>query len=243
MQFFPFLPAVFWPRWGRVGGRGSWARPPGTIPACSIAGVRTGERAAASPFARDSLAGRRQDTQQHIAQCRPGGKVPIGCPSHGSLSRSGSLEPVGVWGWGLQAPSLPPQPCLAQRGHPGTAGASDGSPLGKQKGIKCLFRGRGVWSRCPPAAPMSPGAERVPGERRLQRRAAGKRLTCSSYSKHFVWGLGPRGAPHSREEAGIGGGWAVAGLSEGLGDGSLLHRQERAALLARNPRHPRDGTF
>lgn len=50
---------------------------------------------------------------------------------------------------------------------------------------------------------------------------AGKQLTCSSYSKHFVWGLGPGwgGAPHSREEAGIGGGlgfpkgWAMAPCS------------------------------
>lgn len=62
------------------------------------------------------------------------------------------------------------------------ASASDVSPRGQQKGMKCLLRGRGVRSRCPRLRPRPRG------------RAAGKRLTRSSYSKHFVWGLWPGGS-------------------------------------------------
>lgn len=168
-SFFPSFPPCFGlagDGWVAVGA-GLAHQAPRLPAALQVAGW--GERAAVSPFAQDTLAGRGQETPQHIARSGPGGKVPVGHPSRGSLSCSGSPEPVGVWGWGLQAPSLPPQPCLAQRGHPGMAGASSGSPAGKQKGIKCLFRGREVRSRCPPAVPVSPGAERVPGQWRLQR--------------------------------------------------------------------------
>lgn len=167
-SFFPSFPPCFGlagDGWVAVGA-GLTRRAPCLPAALQVAGW--GEWAAASPFAQDTPAGRGQETPQHIARSGPGWKVPVGHPSRGSLSRSGSLEPVGTWGWGLQAPLLPPQPCLAQRGHPGTAGASSGSPAGKQKGIKCLFRGREVRSRCPPAVPVSPGTERVPGQWRLQ---------------------------------------------------------------------------
>lgn len=60
----------------------------------------------------------------------------------------------------------------------------------------------------------------------------GKRLTCSSYSKHFVWGLGPGGSAFQ------GRGWDQwgAGLFEGLADGSLLHRQEGASPFTQKPR-------
>lgn len=110
-----------------------------------------------------------------------------------------SPGPAGVWGWGLQAPT---QPCLAQRGHPGTVSASDASPGDQQKGIKCPFRGGGERSRCPRLRPR-PRGRAVP--------AAGKRLTRSSYSKHFVWGLCPGGSAFQ------GRGWdRGAGLSLGF---------------------------
>lgn len=84
------------------------------------------------------------------------------------LQQPGASGSVGLEAAGSIAPTAAP---------PGTAKApwhghaSDGSPSGKQKGIKCSFKGRDIWSRCPPAAPMCPRAEpaRVPGEQRLQR--------------------------------------------------------------------------
>lgn len=47
---------------------------------------------------------------------------------------------MGVWGWGLQAPT---QPCLAQRGHPGMAGVSD-VPLGSSRRELSARRGAGL---------------------------------------------------------------------------------------------------
>lgn len=121
-SFFPFLPTVFWPCWGWVGGRGSRAHPLGTMPAALQVGGR-GRGRQRAPLPR--TAG--QDTLQHVASSQGVGRsqwdipIPLQQPSAS---------------WGLWAPSLPPQPCLAQRAHPGTAGACNGSPLCKQKGLK-----------------------------------------------------------------------------------------------------------
>lgn len=97
-----------------------------------------GEWAAVSPFAWD----REQDTGWTDTLSE------LGVPA--SLQQPGASGSVGL---GLLAPSLPPQPSLAQRGH---RRVSDRSPPGTQEGVKCLCR-----SRCP-------GAERVAGDGRLQ---------------------------------------------------------------------------
>lgn len=119
-SFFPFLPTVFGPCWGWLGGRGSRARLLGTAPAPSqVAGRGRGQ-----PLCPGQLA-----------------RTP--CSTLLSAALVGRSE---LWvtvlfqqpsaSWGLWAPSLPPQPWLAERAHPGTAGASGGSPLGKQEGLK-----------------------------------------------------------------------------------------------------------
>lgn len=96
-----------------------------------------------------------------------------------------SPEPVGVWGWGLQAPWLPHSPAWHSEGT-----------LAWSVPLTCPLRistresnacsGAGAYGAGAPGCARSPGAERVP--------AAGKRLTRSSYSKHFVWGLCPGGS-------------------------------------------------
>lgn len=51
----------------------------------------------------------------------------------------------------------PAQPCLARRGHAGTASASDVSPWGSAEGNEMPAQGQERTEQVPPAAPAAPG--------------------------------------------------------------------------------------